>query len=299
MSKSTVLLIGSGAVGTMAAYNLEAVLKTIPKVEEEGLSPFDYILVATKNTPDIPPTVADLVASAVTPGHTAILLLQNGLNIEKPLIQAFPNNPILSGVSLISATETKPGSILHDAPDDLIVGAFTNPSIPQGTSISSAERFVEMYSASGKVKCTYDADVGAVRWRKLIYNSSYNSICAITGMDTSRLRIAEHPIEEVIRPLMREIWTIARKAGHEIPEEVIQKMIDIDPLETYFKPSMLQDIEKGNYIELENIVGEPMREAERLGVPAPGLKMAYGLLRIMQWKTKERRGLVVLPSKEI
>lgn len=54
---------------------------------------------------------------------------------------------------------------------------------------------------------------------------------------------------------------------------------------------------QGNYIELENIVGEPMREAARLGVPAPGLTMAYGLLRTMQWRIKERRGLVVLPSK--
>lgn len=223
---------------------ISLVLKTIPKVKEENLPPFDYVLVATKNTPDISPTVADLVASAVTPGHTAILLLQNGLNIEKPLIEAFPDSSILSGVSLISATETQPASILHDAPDDLIVGPFANPSIPQETSTSSAERFVEMYNASGKVKCTYETDVAAIRWRKLIYNSSYNSICAITGMDTSRLRIAKHPVEEVIRPLMREIWMIARKAGHQIPEDYIQTMIDIDPLETYFKPSMLQDVEK-------------------------------------------------------
>lgn len=42
---------------------------------------------------------------------------------------------------------------------------------------------------------------------------------------------------------------------------------------------------------MENIVGEPVREAERLGVPAPTLKTIYGLLRGIQLKTKERKGL--------
>jgi hypothetical protein len=45
-------------------------------------------------------------------------------------------------------------------------------------------------------------------------------------------------------------------------------------------------------------VGEPLREAERLGVPAPNLRMAYGMLKCLQWKTKEKRGLVTLPPKE-
>ena len=41
-----------------------------------------------------------------------------------------------------------------------------------------------------------------------------------------------------------------------------------------------------------------MREAGRLGVPAPGLKIVYGMLKTLQWKTKEAKGLVTLPLKE-
>lgn len=50
-------------------------------------------------------------------------------------------------------------------------------------------------------------------------------------------------------------------------------------------PKMRQinaNLGKGNYTEYENIVGEPLREAERLGVPAPNLRMVYGLLKILQ-----------------
>lgn len=53
---------------------------------------------------------------------------------------------------------------------------------------------------------------------------------------------------------------------------------------------------QGNYIEFENILGEPIREAEKLGVPTPTLKILYGMCVALQWKTKEAKGLVTLPA---
>jgi hypothetical protein len=49
-------------------------------------------------------------------------------------------------------------------------------------------------------------------------------------------------------------------------------------------------------MEFENIVGEPLREAEKLGVSAPNLKMIYGLLKILQTNIKEAKGLVSFPK---
>ncbi|KAL1852628.1 hypothetical protein Plec18167_007722 [Paecilomyces lecythidis] len=346
-SKARCLLVGCGGVGTMAAYNIElggkatvtAVLRSnFTAVERDGFSidsidhgkvegwrpteirttipdiktdkdsqPYDFIIVTTKNTPDIPPSLPSLIAPAVTPGHTSIMLLQNGLNIEKPFFAAFPENPILSGVSLIGATETAPGKVLHDDRDRMIVGAFPRP-ISSSTSSSppeptpkdhaSASHFVDIYSASGNVVCDLTQNVGLVRWRKLVYNASYNSICAITGLDTTRMRFAGEPLRQLIRPAMWEIIATARAAGYALPqeEEIVETMVDVDPW-SFFKPSMLQDVEKNNFTEFENIVGEPVREAQRLGVPTPTLQVIYALLQTMQWKTKESRGLFTVPSE--
>jgi len=49
-------------------------------------------------------------------------------------------------------------------------------------------------------------------------------------------------------------------------------------------------------MEFENIVGEPLREGERLGVPAPNLRMVYGLLRVLQTNIKEAKGLLSFPT---
>ncbi|KAF3762988.1 putative 2-dehydropantoate 2-reductase [Cryphonectria parasitica EP155] len=329
--KANVLLVGSGGVGTMAAYALEkggratitAVLRsnfsvvkdqgfhirslehgkvknwrpstirnTMPNVADEKLDPYDFVVVTTKNIADIPPSTAEMIAPSITPGHTAILLLQNGLNIERPIIAAFPSNPVLSGISIIGASESPHGAILHDNPDISYVGAFDNPNIPREVSVAAAKTFVDLYSACPAVRCSFDEDVPAGRWKKLLYNASFNSTAAVLRMDVSRMRASEHVIDELVRPVMLEIVAVAKAKGVELPPGLVEDIITVDLYDTFFKPSMYQDVEKGNFIEFENIIGEPLREAERLGVAAPTLKVLYALLKGLQFQIKEARGLV-------
>ncbi|EMC98742.1 hypothetical protein BAUCODRAFT_103193 [Baudoinia panamericana UAMH 10762] len=332
--KSLILLVGGGAVGAVAALNLQlieqaevtvvcrsnyavvsqdgyriescdhgnlsgwkafAVLNHIP--EASSSQPFDYIVCVTKNIADVPPSLADLIRPAVTPGRTVVVLIQNGLNIEKPLIQAFPQNIVLSGVSLIGANEPEPGHIVQDFPDTLYVGPFRNPNLKVEEEDAAAKQFVQLYSAGGKTQCSYIADVGWTRWRKLVYNACLNPICAITGLDTGRVRLADGAVEGLVKPAMKEIVAAAKASGYELPATVVDDMINMDPLTMYLPPSMLSDTRKGNFIEYENILGEPLREGEKLGVPMPTLRVLYHLCAAIQWKNKEVKGFVTVPPK--
>ncbi|GAW16860.1 hypothetical protein ANO14919_063040 [Xylariales sp. No.14919] len=329
--KARVLIVGTGGVGTMAAYALEiggkaevtavmrsnyaavekngididsiehghdikgwrptAIRKTIPNIKQENLQPFDFILVTTKNIPDLPPTVGDVIEPAVTAGKTAIVLSQNGLNIEKPLIKRFPTNPIISSISYIGATETSHGKILHDDGDAQKIGPFNNPGVSPEAAEEAARRYIAVYNAAGKLDITFDADVKFVRWRKLVYNASYNSVASVLRMDTARMRMSQHVIDDLIRPIMLEIVAAARANGVQLPDDVPDKVIRVDPTDTAFKPSMCQDAEKGNFMEIETIVGEPLREGEAKGVPMPTLRTIYGLLKGIQLQVKEKKGL--------
>lgn len=256
-------------------------------------APYDYVIVTTKNFQDIKPGLPELIAPAITPGHTAIVLIQNGLNIERPFFSAFPTNLVLSGITFMGAAESSPGIINHYNHDRTFVGVFPKPSATkdqESLAITAARRLVDTYSACGpQVDCTYEPNVPYSRWRKLLYNASYNGVAAILGMDTSRMRFTKHIIDDLIRPLMQEIRATARAAASvELEEELIETMITADSYDKLFKPSMLQDAEKGRFIEFENLVGEPLREAERAGVETPTLKVVYGLLKGLQFKAKER-----------
>jgi 2-dehydropantoate 2-reductase len=225
-------------------YLLAIVRNSIPNVIEENSTPFDFIFVSTKNIPDVPPGISDIIAPAVTLGHTAIVLVQNGLNIEQPLIEAFPNNPVLSGIAHISATESPAGIISHTYHDRLVVGPFMNSNIPPAVSEAAAKRFVAIYDASPGVDCIYESNVRFSRWRKLIYNASFNTVATILGMDVTRIRVSEHVVDNLIRPIMEEIRATAKADGIDLPEHLIDEVIFSEPYESYFKPSMYQDMKR-------------------------------------------------------
>jgi 2-dehydropantoate 2-reductase len=226
---------------------INTVRNSIPDIVAEELPPYDYIVLCTKSVPDVGPTSIDLVKPALPKDntHTTLVLLQNGLNIEKTFLATHPDTVVLSGVSLIGSAEPSPGHIVQNEPDRLLIGAFPHPSIASEIASAKAQEFVTLYSAGGKTDCKYSPNVLHDRWRKLVYNACLNPICAITGVDSGRIRLADGALDGLVRPAMEEIVAAAKVVANvELEDDVVEKVINTDPLESWAKPSMQQDLEK-------------------------------------------------------
>lgn len=325
---TSILVLGSGGVGSLAAYALdysgkakvttvirsdyEAVKKNGYKIksvdygniesykplnivrsleEAKAFGPFDYVVVSTKNTPDIV-KVEDLVELVITDKVTKILLLQNGIDIGAPLIAKFPQNIVLSGVSMISSTNYGNGNIDHEGHDVLQVGYFENSNLPVEEQEKAAKFFVELYH-NGKNECVYDENVKYTRWRKLVYNATLNPLCTLTNVDVGRLELFGG--DSIVRLAMKEVYAIAKSDGVDLDPKIAEAMIRSDD-GVYYSPSMLVDIRKGNYVELEVISGNPVRIAHKNGVEAPILTLIYNLLKVVQMRTKEAKGAIKLPE---
>ena len=139
MSKAKVLIIGFGGVGAIAGFGLEyadksevtAVIRSdfqlavkkgytiescdygniegyrpahIVQTPEQAklYGPFDFVVVTTKNHPEIL-RVEDLISPVITSDKTVIVLAQNGIGIDEPVIKKFPGTVVLSGISMISS----------------------------------------------------------------------------------------------------------------------------------------------------------------------------------------------------
>lgn len=198
----------------------------------------------TKNVPDISPTVCETIAPAISPGRTVIVLVQNGLNIEKPFLRRFPSNIILSGVSRIDAHEVAPGIIEQRQKDILYVGAFENCLIPYEEQQKAAQHFVKIYSAGLRTTCSYKPNVRYDRWVKLINNASFNPICALTGLTTGELQRTSGAVDNLLIPAMKEIISVAEADGYSLPGVIIKETIQSNPPDEDISPSMLVDIQK-------------------------------------------------------
>ncbi|KAJ5589211.1 hypothetical protein N7537_011889 [Penicillium hordei] len=260
--KARVLIVGTGSFGTMSGYALEQG----GKAEVTAVMRSNY--------------------EAVKANGVNIDSVQHGNGIRfRPINQRnqhreahhprFPTNPIISSVSFVGATTLSHCDILHDDPDDQKIGPFSSPGVPAQVAEDAAKRYIDIYNPHGKLDLIYDADVRRCRWRKLLYNGSYNPVSTILRMDTPRMRMSAHVIDDLIRPIMKEILAAARA---DIVTDFTDNLVE-------------SDIEKGNLFEVENIVEETLREGEAKSVPMPTLRTVYGILKGLQLQFKESKGL--------
>ncbi|XTI86055.1 hypothetical protein V2W45_1232152 [Cenococcum geophilum] len=288
-----VLIIGSGAVGAIAALNLEVGgLATITVVQRSNFAAVNspptlrrHRAHHQKHTqhPAIPPLPPP---PRPHPSHTTLLLPQNGLNIDRPFRAAFLFTPPPSSVSLTGSAKPAPGTIVQDDADRLPIGAFRNPALPASREDAVAREFVALCAAGGKTVRAFSRDVAAGRWRRLVCSACLGPICAVTGLDTGGVRLAAGCVEGLVRLAMEEIVAVAgRKKGVWLGEGVVERTIGVDPLEIYLCPGMLADVRKVAIARGQD------------AVPMPTLEVLYNLCKAIQWRTKEAKGIVSVPPK--
>lgn len=257
----------------------------------ENHGPFEYVVLVTKCVPDVT-NMVEIIAPAVTEEST-VVLIQNGIGIETGFKQKFPGHTILSGVSMIGSAN-RGAQISHEVSDFVKIGVFYNPTLPKEKQDAVCKKFIDIYD-NDKIECTFDEDVKFSRWRKLVYNSCLNPVSALVDLDVGRIELFGGD-GGLIEQLMNEILAIAKSDGVDLPEDVIEFMIRSDD-PNYYKPSMQVDVEKGNYLEIEVIIGNPLRIAKKNGVSTPALSVIYELLKLVQCRIKEQKGLIVVPKE--
>lgn len=281
--------INSPDFGLIEGYRPSHIAKTAKEANEK-YGPFDYVVVTTKNIPDLN-NVEDIYADAVSQ-NTVIVLQQNGLGIEKAAFERFPGHIVLSGVSMISSANYN-GEINQTGGDSLAVGYFDNGVNTPEEQLAKAEEFVALYKKDQN-QCFIDKDSKYTRWRKLVYNAVFNTIATVTNLDVGRLE-EFGAADGLIFPAMDEVIAMAASDGVTLDPSIKQLMYHSDDGDWY-APSMLVDLRKGNQIECEVILGNALRIAKKNGVKTPILDVIYELLKLTQMSIKEKRGLIKLPE---
>ena len=256
----------------------------VVRIAEEATSsvPWDYVVVCSKCFPRSSPSLSNMIQPVIGPS-TAIVLVQNGIDIEAEVAASYPNNPIISCVVYLPSTQIRPGVIDYGATQKETLNMLelgTYPASAPESHKRAAEQFAALVQKGGGGAEVYD-DIQPQRWSKLVMNASWNPITALSlCSDTDFLRSSPDAVY-LVRNVMFEVLALARVLKIEgVTEEVAEEHLGRHRARTIGKePSMLTDVREGRPFEVEAIVGNTVRLAKEHGVKVPLLDALYVLAR--------------------
>ncbi len=248
--------------------------------EAIGLS--DVLLIGLKTTAN--DQFSKLLPPLVGP-QTAVITLQNGLGNTEQLARLFPPEQVLNGLCFVCLNRLAPGVIHHLKYGPIMLGEFQRRAGPR------TQKLAALFQDAG-VPCQVTDNLAQAQWEKLVWNIPFNGL-GVAGAAGYEALIARHPPpatrhapgpvlttdklladsrwKELLRELMLEVIAAAGALGFEIPIAFAENQIERTRTMGAYKASTLLDFELGRPLELESLFLEPLRRAQKAGVPMPRL----------------------------
>jgi 2-dehydropantoate 2-reductase len=232
------------------------------------LGPAGLVLVCVKahQTPAIVDEVAALLGD-----RTVVLTLQNGVDSDEVLAARFGPDRVWPAVVYVGATVERPGVVSHVAAGTIALGAR---EAGMGARLAEVR---DVLATSGQ-PVRISEDIQCERWRKLIWNASFNTVSAITGR-TPRDLLASPETRQLLTSLMREVVAVARVQGIRLEDKDADDQIAWTDRAQAIRTSMMVDRERGRPMETEALIGVVVRRGREHGVPTPHSDTMYALLK--------------------
>ncbi|OAV93900.1 hypothetical protein PTTG_04397 [Puccinia triticina 1-1 BBBD Race 1] len=308
---------------TFGKYTMQPadVFKSIDQAAQLGPSEsgsrWDFVILCTKVLPD---RVDDAVLLSpllrVANDHDrpppTLVLIQNGIGFEDNHRQRHPQVPILSAVTVVNAEQLKPNLVRHNRWTRISIGPYLNfssylahphPPINPQLGIHSQSQLELLVSLlrSGQihdVEIYGEKDLQILRWHKLAINASMNPTSILSGGLPSSEMVKNPQLRLHLQGCMQEVFEAAKKifgiesfpANFASIERILQSTEKAGESST-IKPSMLVDWELGRPLEIQAIMGFPIRIATRAGVKLARIQSMYAFLNQLQLARSKKTGL--------
>lgn len=165
------------------------------------------------------------------------------------------------------------------------IGLFPNPQVNNSTEKQRLNTFTDLLR-NGETKFTILEDMQPQRWEKVVWNVAWNSITTLTLVDTQTWLHSSPDAEPYTRKLMQEVIQVARGCGVHLQDGLVDQLMDRINAMPGIGSSMQTDYKNGRPMEIDVILGFPVRKSRELGIPAPYLESLYVLLRAVDGRIR-------------
>lgn len=235
------------ANGNVIEQKIEVVtLKAIDKIE--GL-----IVLATKSfgNSELSKTLKPIA------GNTPIVVLQNGLNVERAFLEnGFTN--VYRCVLLATSQILESGVVRFRPVADSPIGIIKGDAATLNNVITQIDSEYFRFRA--------EENILPVIWKKTIINTVFNSVCPLLNADNG-IFYKEPSAFQLAKRLIAAGIAIAEKSGVSLSQQEVEtSLIDISKASDGQLISTLQDINNGRTTEIETLNFEILRIAKQEGV---------------------------------
>jgi 2-dehydropantoate 2-reductase len=238
----------------------------------EEIGRCDLVIIGLKSTDN---AVLQSLLEYVADDKTLILTLQNGLGNEEAIASALGGesaaSQILGGTAFLCSNRIGPGKIHHSDHGWIRMAEFQGEAQPRTHAVAA------LFKSAG-IRCELADSLLHARWEKLVWNIPFNGLgVAARGADTETV-LSSEPLSATARGLMEEVVAAAKADRVTLNPEIVKRMMNNTKTMGAYKTSMQVDYEAGRPLELEAIIGEPLRRAQKAAIPTPRMEMLYGIL---------------------
>lgn len=235
----------------------------------EEIGPCDLVLVSLKATSN---AILPKILPPLVQADTLVLTLQNGLGNEQYIADLIGPERVLGGLCFVCLNRPSLASVMHIGHGRVSLGDFNRPSSPRTHAIQEA-------LANAGIKAKVVENLMEERWRKLVWNIPFNGLAVAKGGITVDQILAAPALQQECRDLMGETIKTANALGFPIDASYADVQIEQTKSMGDYRPSTLIDFLAGSELEIEPIWGEPLRAAQKAGVPTPHLAALYQELK--------------------
>lgn len=165
------------------------------------------------------------------------------------------------------------------------IGLFPNPQVDKATEQRRLDTFSALLS-NGETKFTVLEDMQPQRWEKVVWNVAWNSLTTLTMVDTQTWLHSSPDAEPYTRRLMKEVIQVARGCGVQLEDGLIDQLMDRINAMPGIGSSMQTDCKNNRPMEIDVILGFPVRKSRELGISAPYLESLYVILHAVDGRIR-------------
>ena len=253
-----------------------------PKLATDDLSkiePPDLIILGVKSW-QIPSIAKSLIP--LLNKNTMVLPLQNGASNVEMLLKELPEEKVLSGLCFIVSYISAPGEITHAGHEPKIIfGEKDNIRTQRILDLS------EVFT-NAKISNLIPEDITLEIWKKFLFITTISALGGLTRVPLGMMRESDYLLDIMIKTA-KEIIAVANQKNIGLNHDHLSLVMEtIANLNAQTIASTQRDIMEGKPSELENFNGYIIKEAKRLGVPAPVNQFIYECLLPMEKQARKQ-----------